>query len=144
MLQALGFFALVEVVGLAAAPLAVLVFGRLPGAGLGFAKPFGVLLVTWGVWLIASFGVVAYSTGLAVAVVAAMALAGVLAAARQRALGARLRSTAAPGGARAAAALACAGGGPPRPLADRVDRGAGAARARSGAPLAVDRGGGGV
>ena len=94
MLQALGFFALVEVVGLAAAPLAVLVFGRLPGAGLGFAKPFGVLLVTWAVWLTASFGVVPYSTGLAVAVTVAVALAGVAAAARQRALGARLRSSA--------------------------------------------------
>ena len=46
MLEALGFFALVEVVGLAAAPLAALVFGRLPGAGLGFAKPLGLLLVT--------------------------------------------------------------------------------------------------
>ena len=45
MLEALGFFALAEVVGLAAAPLAGLAFGRLPGAGLGFAKPLGLLLV---------------------------------------------------------------------------------------------------
>ncbi len=47
MLEALGFFAVVEVAGLAAAPLAALVLGRLPGAGLGFAKPLGVLLTGW-------------------------------------------------------------------------------------------------
>ena len=56
MLEALGFFALVEVVGLAAAPLAALAFGRLPGAGLGFAKPLGLLLLTWVVWMLASVG----------------------------------------------------------------------------------------
>ena len=54
MLDALGFFALVEVIGLAAAPLAALAFGRLPGAGLGFAKPLGLLLVTWAVWMASS------------------------------------------------------------------------------------------
>ena len=47
MLEALGFFALMEAAGLAAAPLAALVLGRLPGAGLGFAKVLGVLLVGW-------------------------------------------------------------------------------------------------
>ena len=53
-LDALGFFLLVEVIGLAAVPLAGLAFGRLPGAGLGFAKPLGLLLVTWVVWMAAS------------------------------------------------------------------------------------------
>ena len=43
--------------GLAAAPLAGLVFGRLPGAGLGFSKPLGLLLVTWAVWMVASVGI---------------------------------------------------------------------------------------
>ena len=38
MLAALGLFLVIEVVGLLAAPLAALVLGRLPGAGLGFAK----------------------------------------------------------------------------------------------------------
>ena len=47
MLAALGLFLVIEVVGLLAAPLAALVFGRLPGAGLGFAKVLGLLLVTW-------------------------------------------------------------------------------------------------
>src|SRR5687768_16695219 len=93
MLQALGFFALVEVVGLAAAPLAGLAFGRLPGAGLGFAKPLGLLLVTWLVWMTVSLGVAPYDTNTVLAAAAAVALAGALAAARQRALAARLGAT---------------------------------------------------
>jgi YYY domain-containing protein len=92
MLAALGFLALVEVVGLAAAPLAALAFGRLPGAGLGFAKPLGVLLATWVVWLLASFGALPYSRGGAIAVVVALALAGAAAGLRQRTLAARLRA----------------------------------------------------
>ena len=62
MLEALGFFALAEVVGLAAAPLAAVAFGGLPGAGLGFAKPIGLLLVTWIVWMVASIGLAPYTT----------------------------------------------------------------------------------
>jgi YYY domain-containing protein len=92
MLPALGFFALVEVVGLAAAPLAALAFGRLPGAGLGFAKPLGLLLVTWIVWMLASLRVVPYGSGLAVGAIVALALAGLAAALRQRALRVSLAS----------------------------------------------------
>ena len=62
MLDALGFFLLVEVIGLAALPLAALAFGRLPGAGLGFSKPLGVLLVTWMVWMAASVTPAPYGT----------------------------------------------------------------------------------
>jgi YYY domain-containing protein len=90
MLDALGFFVLVEVIGLAAAPLAGLAFGRLPGAGLGFAKPLGLLLVTWAVWMAASVTPLRYGTGTVIAAVVALAVAGALAAARQRALAARL------------------------------------------------------
>src|SRR5918999_4324105 len=90
MLEALGFFAVVEAIGLAAVPLAGLAFGRLPGAGLGFAKPLGLLLVTWVVWMAGSLGVAPYSTATVVVVIALLAVAGVLAAARQRALAARL------------------------------------------------------
>jgi YYY domain-containing protein len=97
MLQALGFFALVEVAGLAAAPLAALAFGRLPGAGLGFAKPLGVLLVTWAVWLLGSFGALPYSRGGAIAMVVVLVLAGTAAALRQRMLAARLLARAASG-----------------------------------------------
>jgi YYY domain-containing protein len=90
MLDALGFFLLVEVVGLAAVPLAGLAFGRLPGAGLGFAKPLGLLLVTWVVWMLASVTPVAYGTSTIIVVVALLAFAGALTAARQRTLAARL------------------------------------------------------
>ena len=90
MLEALGFFVLVEVIGLAALPLAALAFGRLPGAGLGFAKPLGLLLVTWVVWMAASVTPVSYGTTTVLVVVALLALAGGLAAARQRTLAARL------------------------------------------------------
>ncbi len=89
-LDALGFFLLVEVVGLAAVPLAGLAFGRLPGAGLGFAKPLGLLLVTWVVWMLASVTPVAYGTGTIIVVVALLAFAGALTAARQRTPAARL------------------------------------------------------
>jgi YYY domain-containing protein len=89
-LEALGFFALIEVVGLAAAPLASLAFGRLPGAGLGFAKPLGLLLLTWAVWMIASVGIAPYTTTTVIVTAAVMALAGGLVAGRQRALRMRL------------------------------------------------------
>ena len=90
MLEALGFFALVEVVGLAALPLAGLAFGRLPGAGLGFAKPLGLMLVTWAVWMAASVSPVRYGTTTILVAVALVAVAGVLVAVRQRALSAQL------------------------------------------------------
>ena len=56
MLETLRFLALLEVIGLAAVPLAAPALGRLPGAGLGFAKLLGLLLVGWLVWMAASLG----------------------------------------------------------------------------------------
>jgi YYY domain-containing protein len=90
MLDALGFFALVEVIGLAAVPLAGLAFGRLPGAGLGFAKPLGLLLVTWAVWMAATVTPVRYGTATILVAVGLLAVAGVLLMLRQRTLAARL------------------------------------------------------
>jgi YYY domain-containing protein len=90
MLQALGFFALVEAIGLAAAPIAGLAFGRLPGAGLGFAKPLGVLLVAWAVWMAGSIGLAPYGTATVLGAAALVALAGALALGRRLALEARL------------------------------------------------------
>jgi YYY domain-containing protein len=83
-LDALSFLALVEAIGLAAAPLAALAFGRLPGAGLGFAKPLGLLLVAWTVWMAASLGPPEYGTPLVLAALVLLAFAGGLAAARRR------------------------------------------------------------
>src|SRR5215208_3890824 len=92
MLDALGFFALLEAAGLAAAPLAALVLGRLPGAGLGFAKVLGVLLVGWLAWMAASIGLADYGPLSIVAAFAVVAAMGALAGWRLRQLGRRLRA----------------------------------------------------
>src|SRR3954468_17348466 len=92
MLAALGLFGLVEAGGLAAAPLAGLVLGRVPGAGLGLSKVLGLLLVTWVVWMLASVHVAAYGVPLILGVLAGLALARALAALRLRAVGARAAS----------------------------------------------------
>src|SRR4051795_8545243 len=77
MTAALRFFVLIEVLGLAATPLAAVALARLPGGGLAFAKPLGLLLVTWTVWVLGSIGV-AQSTVLWIVVVALLAGAGAL------------------------------------------------------------------
>jgi YYY domain-containing protein len=98
MLDALGFFALLEVAGLAAAPLAALVFGRLPGAGLGFAKPLGVLLIGWLVWMAGSLGVAGYGPATIAAAFAIVAVAAALVARRQRRLARRVEAVGGPRG----------------------------------------------
>src|SRR3954452_4018805 len=79
MTAALRFFVLIEVLGLAATPLAAVAFARLPGCGVAFAKPLGLLLATWLVWMAGSLGVVHQSLGLWIGVVALLVLAGALA-----------------------------------------------------------------
>ncbi len=86
----LGLFLLIEVVGLLAAPLAALVLGRLPGAGLGFAKVLGLLLVTWLVWIAGALGIAPYGRPLVIGVLVLVGIAGVLVALRLRAVGERL------------------------------------------------------
>jgi YYY domain-containing protein len=76
MYEALRVFALIEVLGLAAAPLAAVVFARLPGAGMGFAKPLGLLLVTWLVWMGASLHLVPYGLPSAIGACVLLVLAG--------------------------------------------------------------------
>jgi len=107
-LEALGFFVLAEVVGLAALPLAGLAFGRLPGAGLGFSKPLGLLLLTWLVWMAGSVGIAHYATATILVAAALMALAGGLVAGRESVLRSRLSQPAGTGwwARRRAAALA--------------------------------------
>ncbi len=77
MTEALRFWALIELIGLGAAPLAGLVLARLPGAGLGLGKVLGLLLVTWLVWLGGTSTLVPYDTGgaaLSIALVCALGL----------------------------------------------------------------------
>ena len=84
---ALGFLALLELLGLAALPLVAVAFGRLPAA-VAFAKPLGLLLVGWLAWLLGALG-------------GGSGLEGVLAAGLALALGgallARSRAVAGPG-----------------------------------------------
>lgn len=86
MLDALGLFLVIEVVGLAAAPLTALVLGRLPGAGLGFSKILGLLLVTWLVWIAGALHIAPYGKGLIIGVLVLVAATGVLVGLRLRSL----------------------------------------------------------
>lgn len=92
MLDALGLFILIEVVGLAAAPLTALVLGRLPGAGLGFSKIFGLLLVTWLVWIAGALHIAPYGRPLIIGVLVLMTVAGLLVGLRLRSLDPEARS----------------------------------------------------
>jgi YYY domain-containing protein len=90
MLRALELFLVIEVVGLVATPLAALVLGRLPGAGLAFGKVLGLLLVTWLVWMAGSLHVAPYGVPLIVGVLVLVAAASALVTVRLKVLGERL------------------------------------------------------
>lgn len=78
MSEALRFLLLAEGLGVAALPLTAFVLGRLPGAGLAFAKPVGLLAAAYPVWLLASLHLVPYGVASASAGVALLCLSGVL------------------------------------------------------------------
>src|SRR5215217_8659883 len=84
MTAALRFFVLIEVLGLAATPLAAVAFARLPGRGVAFAKPLGLLLATWLVWIGGSLGVIPNGLGAWIGAVVVLAAAGALAWRRLR------------------------------------------------------------
>jgi YYY domain-containing protein len=75
--EALRFWALIELIGLGAAPLAGVLLARLPGAGLGLGKALGLLLATWLIWLGGATTLVPYgalSAALWIALVCALGL----------------------------------------------------------------------
>ena len=78
MTEALRFWALLEVIGLGAAPLAGVLLARLPGAGLGLGKALGLLLVTWLVWIGGSSTLIPYTTGSAAGWIALVCALGLL------------------------------------------------------------------
>jgi YYY domain-containing protein len=80
--EALRFLALIEVIGLGAAPLAGVVLARLPGAGVGLGKVLGLLLVTWLVWLSGSLSLIPYGTLSAALWIALVCALGLLARVR--------------------------------------------------------------
>jgi YYY domain-containing protein len=67
MIDTLSFWLLVQAVGLVGLPFASALFGRLPGGGLALARPLGLLLVAYPVWLLASLHAVPYGRWSAVA-----------------------------------------------------------------------------
>jgi YYY domain-containing protein len=77
--EALRFWALIELIGLGAAPLAGILLARLPGAGLGLAKVLGLLLVAWLVWLGGTSTLVPYGAGSAALWIALLCALGLLA-----------------------------------------------------------------
>src|SRR5918998_2391293 len=83
--EALRFWALMELIGLGAAPLAGVLLARLPGAGLGLGKVLGLLLATWLIWLGGSSTLVPYGTASAALWIALVCALGVLAWVRVRA-----------------------------------------------------------
>jgi YYY domain-containing protein len=76
MTAALRFFVLIEVLGLTAMPLAAVVFARLPGRGVAFAKPLGLLLATWLVWMTGSLHLAPQGLALWIVAVVLVAAAG--------------------------------------------------------------------
>ena len=79
MTEALRFWALIELIGLGATPLAGMLLARLPGAGIGLGKVLGLLLVTWLIWLGGALTLVPYGTGSAAAWIALVCACGLLA-----------------------------------------------------------------
>ncbi len=59
----LAWYAVIQLVGLAAMPLAWRIFPRLPDRGAAFSKPLGVLLLGFILWWGTSYGLLRNSTG---------------------------------------------------------------------------------
>jgi YYY domain-containing protein len=63
MIEVLRFWFVVQLFALAALPLAWRLFGALPSRGYALAKPLGLLLVTYALWLGGSLGLLRNSVG---------------------------------------------------------------------------------
>jgi YYY domain-containing protein len=59
--ETLRFWLLTELVGVLGLPAAATLFARLPGLGLALARPLGLLLAGYPIWLLAALGLVPYS-----------------------------------------------------------------------------------
>ncbi len=70
-LLAFRWYLVLQLFGLAALPLALRLFGRLPGRGYALARPLGLLMGGWAFWLLLTFGWLPNTAG---AVLAALAL----------------------------------------------------------------------
>ncbi len=75
MSDVLVWWLVVEVVGLAALPIAFRLFGSLPDRGYAFAKPLGIFLTSYSLWILAMLGIVRNTGGTLVLIVAALVAA---------------------------------------------------------------------
>ena len=75
MLDVLRFWFLIQLFALAVWPLAARLFAALPSRGYALAKPLGLLLVTYGLWIGGSLGLLRNSAGGALAALAVVAAA---------------------------------------------------------------------
>jgi YYY domain-containing protein len=71
------WYLVVQVFGLAALPLCLRLFRRLPDRGYGVSKPFGLLLAGWAFWLLTTLGWLRNTAGGILVALALVALAGV-------------------------------------------------------------------
>ncbi len=74
-----------ELIGLLALPLSFRVFRRLPDRGYAFSRVFGLLLMSYLLWIGGTAGVLPFSAGSVVLALAGLGLLGVLLLARDRA-----------------------------------------------------------
>ena len=77
MLDAFVFWLLLEAIGLIGLPFAAALFSRLPGGGLAFARPLGLLLVAYPLWLLVSLDAFRYTRPAAVVAASVAAAAAV-------------------------------------------------------------------
>ena len=78
MLTVVVWWVWIQIIGLAALPLTFRFFRRLPDRGYAFARPLGLLLTTYVLWLGGSFGLLRNSVGGALFSIAAVALASAI------------------------------------------------------------------
>lgn len=83
-LQILRWWLTVELIGILALPLSLALFRRLPDRGYGLAKPLGILLISYGTWLLAMLGFGSLSVGLLLGSGLAVLLLGWYATVRAR------------------------------------------------------------
>jgi YYY domain-containing protein len=77
-LDALIFWLVLEAIGIIGLPFAAAMFSRLPGGGLSFARPLGLLVAAYPLWLLVSLHAIRYSRTAAVVAIAVAAAAAVL------------------------------------------------------------------
>jgi YYY domain-containing protein len=73
-LDALLFWLLLEAIALIGLPFAAALFARLPGGGLAFSRPLGLLLIAYPLWLAVSLHALRYTRAVAVVALAAAAV----------------------------------------------------------------------